>query len=75
LLIDNQRSFLLEQMGTNTDTFNQILCSTNWDISIKSVPSRVREPYVRGDGRIKRVTRNERHQGNKAPNTTELPHI
>jgi hypothetical protein len=59
LLSYHQRSFLLKQMRTNTETHSQTLCKVRylgtvnpaWDISIKSFPLGLNEPLERGGGK------------------------
>ena len=65
----HQRCFLLQQMGTNRDPqpgSEKIRThSSKWSVSIKSLPSELREAWRRGSRKSVRAWGYGRHQGNK----------
>jgi hypothetical protein len=75
LLSHHQKSFLLQQIGTNTETYSQTLTqrenfetlSHTQDIVIKSLISCVRKPCGRGGGKGMRARRDGEHQENSPP--------
>jgi hypothetical protein len=56
----HQRSFLLQQLGTDTESHSH-----------KSLPSELRGPHVRGGRKSVGARGDGGHEGNKAPESTE----
>lgn len=67
MLSRQQRSFLLQQKETNTETTARYYAGTwttqrRWDVFIKSLPSELMEPCGRRGGKSVRARRHGRHQ-------------
>lgn len=68
LLSHRQRRCLLQQMGTGAETHSQTLCGglgthrSKLHLSIKSLPSELREPSRRGGGKSEKPEGDRGHQ-------------